>query len=301
MNTLLAHRSSQVLFALLLAGCSSSESAQTVELAVPQTDVASPASVPPSDPAAPATAVAQPATATSTLPPTSAASTPLPPTPNQANQATLARQWETTLTATGPEPVDASTATKPVTPATPHAATGNTHVKPFRPAGVAVNTQATRHHPLSGSQRHAAQVAQATMAPVAQSPASIRKTRFTALVSRLHSPVAVRQVELPSAPRTTMMLKLGNVGISNFNETTDVYFALKTSLQDWRDEHLAPGSTREFPCSLGADEACVFSMQTGEQAPVRYPLHQGDRYAIVWDSQNGIWDLRLARQDSEEN
>jgi hypothetical protein len=42
---------------------------------------------------------------------------------------------------------------------------------------------------------------------------------------------------------------------------------------------------------------CQFWMQTGDKSPVYYMMHHDNRYAIFWDAQKAIWDLRLAGQD----
>jgi hypothetical protein len=38
-------------------------------------------------------------------------------------------------------------------------------------------------------------------------------------------------------------------------------------------------------------------MQTGDRTPVYYAMHREQRYAIFWDQNKAIWDLRLAAQD----
>lgn len=96
------------------------------------------------------------------------------------------------------------------------------------------------------------------------------------------------------------MLKLGNVGISNFDDTTRVNFAIQTYQHDWTSEYLDPRDTREFACDTLENKGCMFWMQTGDKPPVVYAIDDA-RYAIIWDQQAGIWDLRKVGQSSDPN
>ena len=94
-------------------------------------------------------------------------------------------------------------------------------------------------------------------------------------------------------PQRTLMLKLGNVGISNFDDALRVHFAIQTLQSDWADEYLDPRDTREFFCNATDSPGCLFWMKTGDKPPVEYAMDQSHRYAIFWDSDKEIWDLQM--------
>lgn len=335
-------RFTYILLALLIAGCSGSQSGQQNKTAsvstaaTPQPAAAVSASAPtsPAVPASGADAVV-PATSTadaqSVAPPaeTSAAAAPAQPAgpkPNQPNQAALAKQWDTTMEASG------ATSAAPLQPASPEmASSGTPHpVKPPQSPNFVKSMVTTKQPALT-----AAQAASHIALAKATQPASIaaelhtqptasahldaniatkanpsvlatatgsiearRRVKFAAVASQLQRTVPLR-ITSPNPPQSMMMLKLGNVGISNFDDAIQVHFAIQTLQNDWTDKYLDPRDTREFFCNAIDSPGCLFWMKTGDKAPVEYAMNQSQRYAIFWDPDKGIWDLQRVASNAE--
>lgn len=138
---------------------------------------------------------------------------------------------------------------------------------------------------------HAAATAVAT-APL--SAKAMRQQHFTQLAARYTSPILLSQEELTNKPLQVFSLKVGGIGISNFDEQVRVNFAIKSVNSDWQDEYLDPAITREFQCGFPDD--CLFWMQTGSKPAVYYKMHTPARYAIFWDEGKELWDLKIARE-----
>lgn len=308
MNISPCHVYGPLLLAILLTGCSGQESGQATgsTAAVMAAQTASTPSTPAGTVAEPdashgaapemhdepapqaAMSAAQPAP-TGTAPPSPAESAAPPAAQaNQPDQASLARQAEPAL-----EP--AENAAAGTNKQNAMATLANPHATPQQLAHAAMASHAitqasTVHPPLATSQMaHASTVLNAQ---------SARAQKFASLMTRFHRPAALARYDTMVAPpptMTTMSLKMGGVGISNFDDVARVNFALKTPDSDWTNNYLDPRDTREFGCGLIGD--CLFWMQTGDRTPVYYAMHPEQRYAIFWDQNKAIWDLRLAVQD----
>jgi hypothetical protein len=135
--------------------------------------------------------------------------------------------------------------------------------------------------------------------PVAETAAvrALRREHFNALAIRLRPPALLAGTE-PGAgqPHVVMSLQAGNVGITNLDATLAVNFAMKSELGDWRSLRLAPRLSEEFGCSIGESD-CLFWMRTGAKPAVFYKVRSPDRYAIFWNTEQGLWDLRRVERD----
>jgi|GEM_PF-4389554 hypothetical protein len=300
-----------LLLAILLTGCSGQGSgsatestatvaAQTASMPLPPAStVAEPDAtnrVAPEmhDEPAPQTAVsaAQPAPSGTATPSPAESASPPAAQANQPDQASLAQQAESALEP--PSAIAAAGSDKQKAMAT----LGNPHITPQHLSHVAIANHAITQASPIHSQLAAPQIAHAPTVLNAQSATALKQQRFTSLLTRFHRPVALaRNDTLASPPPTmqTMSLKMGGIGISNFDDVARVNFALKTSDSDWTNNYLDPRDTREFGCGLIGD--CLFWMQTGDRTPVYYAMHPEQRYAIFWDQNKAIWDLRLAVQN----
>lgn len=311
MNISSCHVYAPLLLAVLLTGCSDQGSGQATEstTAMVAAQTASTPSAPASTVAEPdatfraapemhdeaspqaaasaaqpvPTGTASPAPAESTSPPTAQA--------NQPDQASLARQAELALEPAATAAADSYKQNAMATPA-------NHHATPQQLSHVAMAnhdiTQASADH----SQLATSQMAHASTVLNAQSAKTLKQQNFASLMTRFHRPAMLARYDTPAVPPQTMQtmsLKMGGVGISNFDDVARVNFALKTSDSDWTNDYLDPRDTQEFGCGLVGD--CLFWMQTGDRTPVYYTMHREQRYAIFWDQNKAIWDLRLAVQD----
>ncbi|WP_426689760.1 hypothetical protein [Rhodanobacter ginsengiterrae] len=311
MNISPCHVYGPLLLAILLTGCSGQESGQAPEgtAAVMAAQTASTPSTPAGtvsepdasqraapemhDEPAPQAAMpaAQPApTGTASTSPAASAAPPAAQA-NQPDQASLARQAEPALEPVANAAADSDKQHAMATLAIPHATPKQ--LSHTAMVNHAVTQASAVHSPLATSQMtHASTVLNA------QSATALKQQRFASLMTRFHHPAALARYDTLVAPpptMTTMSLKMGGVGISNFDDVARVNFALKTSDSDWTNNYLDPRDTREFGCGLIGD--CLFWMQTGDRTPVYYAMHHEQRYAIFWDQNKAIWDLRLAVQD----
>ena len=311
MNISPCHVYGPLLLAILLTGCSGQESGQATESTAAA--VAAPTA---STPSAPASTVAA-ADATQRLPPEmhdspapQAAASAAPPAPsgtatpspaesasppaaqaNQPDQASLARQAEPALE---PAAIEAAGSDKQNTMAT----LANPHITPQQMSHVAMANHAITQASAIHSQVATPQIAHASTVLNMQSAKAQKQQKFASLMTRFHRPAALARDDTLASPPPimhTMSLKMGGVGISNFDDVARVNFALKTSDSDWTNDYLDPRDTQEFGCGLVGD--CLFWMQTGDKTPVYYTMHHEQRYAIFWDQDKAIWDLRLAAQD----
>lgn len=290
------HRTTASLLAALLLGCSGSSGNPHAETAAAQAATSSaPAtsatvSKPEAAPAASGTATSEPDDAStssvSPAPPsaaTTAATEPAQTTharPNQADQAKLAAQMEAALHV--PEPASVA----------PVASTSHAHGALTHPANVAMAV-----HTAPPVVLHAAPVATTpihhlTAVTAIDSTTALRRARFASLATHFELPSLISHRDTTASPPQVMSLRMDHVGISNFDDTSRVNFALKSAESDWTNDYLDPRDSREFGCGLVGD--CLFWMQTGDASPVTYTMHSNQRYAIFWDAQKGMWDLRLA-------
>lgn len=301
-----------LLLAILLTGCSGQGSGATTESAAtvvaaqtasmplpPASTVAGPDAtnrVAPErhDEPAPQAAMsaAQPAPPGTATPSPAESASPPAAQANQPDQASLAQQAESALEPPAATAVAGSDKQKAM------ATLGTPHITPQHLSHVAIANHAITQASPIHSQLATPQIAHAPTVLNAQSATALKQQRFTSLQTRFHLPLALaRNDTLASPPPTmqTMSLKMGGVGISNFDDVARVNFALKTSENDWTNDYLDPRDTREFGCGLVGE--CLFWMQTGDRPPVYYTMHHDQRYAIFWDQNKAIWDLRLAVQD----
>lgn len=334
-------RSAYILLPLLIAGCSNSQSDQPNKtasaVATPRTAAATSALIPAS-PAAPASSAdavvpatsAKPGTQSPAPPPETPAAEapaqPATPRPNQANQAALAKQWDTAMEVSGPPPAaplqsappEAATSApthtgeppqpplvatammtaKQPTLTAPHAASHGALAKATHPADIAAEFHAQPPASMHLDASIAAKVSPPVMAAAAGSMEAKRQARFASVASHLQRTVPLR-VTGPNPSQTVMMLKLGNVGISNFDDAIQVHFAIQTLQNDWTDEYLDPRDTREFFCNAMDSPGCLFWMKTGDKAPVEYAMDQSHRYAIFWDPDKEIWDLQRVASNAD--
>jgi hypothetical protein len=241
--------------------------------------MAAEATPPTAEPASPLTSeAAVPATATNPEPAAEPTPGPLPAIGNEPDQAGPAAQAEAELAvpveASGTDPALAKPASAQVAAAiTAHAVTA-----------VSPQIAAATHH-VAPETQHAL--------PAHYSKAQ-RAQRFKRVAMQLHAPVLL--AETGKTGQTMYSLKLGNIGISNLDSSVLVHFAMKSMDAEWRNEALAAGITQEFECGLPQEE-CLFWMRTGSRPAVFYKMHTPDRYAIVWDGDQGLWDLRLVDKD----
>jgi hypothetical protein len=251
-----------------LAGCSDDghRGAMAAEATPPAGEPASPRT---SDAAVPAT-MATPETTVGQTP------QPLPAMGNEPDQAGPAAQAEAELAV----PVEAPAVDSP----------------PAKPATAQV-AAATKAHAVAtvGPQLAAATHAtpQTQLALPTHYTKAQRAQRFKRLAMQLRAPVLLAETEKPG--NTVYSLKLGNIGISNLDGSVLVHFAMKSMESEWRNEALAAGVTQEFDC--GFPQECLFWMRTGTKPAVFYAMHTPQRYAIVWDGGQGLWDLRLVDKD----
>lgn len=141
--------------------------------------------------------------------------------------------------------------------------------------------------------------ATAPAAPVADAAArrAMRREHMRAVAIRLRPPALLAGTE-PGAgqPQVVMSLQAGNVGITNLDAALPVNFAMKSELSEWRSESLAPRLSQEYGCSIGNSD-CLFWMRTGTKPAVFYKIRSPDRYAIFWNTEQGLWDLRRVERD----
>ena len=244
--------------AVSLAGCSGEATSQ----------LAQPASTRAADAAIPATAT-KPAPAAEQTP------GPLPATSNEPDQAGPASQAEAELAL----PVQAS----------------GTDSQPAKPISAQV-AAATKTHAVAtaGSQvASATRVTQTQHALPAQFTRAQRAQRFRQVSMQLKAPVLLAGTGKTGG--VLYSLKFGNIGISNLDNSVLVHFAMKSMDAEWRNEALAAERTQEFGCGLPQQD-CLFWMRTGTRPAVFYKMHAPQRYAIVWDGDRGLWDLRLVDQ-----
>lgn len=262
-----------VALALSLASCSNANNGQqeTVQAATVADAIEQPETpaesvepqvqeAPAEMPAAPAPASAQdPATAATTPEPAQA----LPPA--ETNAANQAEQAE----------ADASVASAPI-------ATG-THISPQ----VAAATHVAAGHP----QPHpAAEVAKPATVSASAMKADAR--RFRTLSMRARVATRLQATDSPNPPKL-MMLKAGNIGITNLDLQVPVHFAFRAFPGDWTNQTLAPNLSKELGCGMpGAN--CLFWMRTGAKPAVFYKMQAAKRYGIFWNASDGIWDMREA-------
>ena len=255
--------------AVSLAGCSGADDPRGAIAAEATSQLAQPASTRAADAAVPATAT-NPAPAAEQIP------GPLPATSNEPDQAGPASQAEAELAL----PVQAS----------------GTDSQPARPISAQV-AAATKTHAVATA---GSQVASATRitpqtqhALPAQFTRAQRAQRFRQVSMQLKAPVLLAGTGKTGG--VLYSLKFGNIGISNLDNSVLVHFAMKSMDAEWRNEALAAERTQEFGCGLPQQD-CLFWMRTGTRPAVFYKMHAPQRYAIVWDGDQGLWDLRLVDQ-----
>ena len=154
-----------------------------------------------------------------------------------------------------------------------------------------VATKAPPAMPGTGSataRNHLRMAAVATNHPHIDSPVS----HATAVA--VASGTSLSKALLANKPMHTYSLKIGDIGISNFDEQVQVHFAIRTIDGAWQDQSLAPAATDEFLCGFGQD--CRFWMQTGTKPAVYYTMQSPTRYAIFWNAEKELWDLEIARE-----
>ena len=313
MNISPCHVYGPLLLAILLTGCSGQESGQAPEstaavmaaqtASTPSTPAGTVAEPDASQRAAPemhdepapqaAMSAAQPAPTGTASPSPAESAAPPAAQANQPDQASLARQAEPALELAATAAAGSDKQNAMATLANPHA-----HATPQQLSHAAVASHAVTQASSVHSPHATPQMTHASTVLNAQSATALKQQRFASLMTRFHRPAALARYDTLVAPpptMTTMSLKMGGVGISNFDDVARVNFALKTSDSDWTNNYLDPRDTREFGCGLIGD--CLFWMQTGDRTPVYYAMHREQRYAIFWDQNKAIWDLRLAVQD----
>ena len=250
-----------------MSGCSQTgdgaRGADAVAEPAVEAEAASPQSVP-----APETAMPEPVSVA--MPTTAAIS-------NDADQASLAAQAEAQLESEAPSQVPGESPGLEQAHAQVHVAA----------VGINKAAIATQAHSMSAASVAAEKVGHAT--PQATAATAVK---FNRLAEKFQPPVLLAETK---EPQVLYSLKLGTVGISNLDDDARVYFAMKSMLSDWRNESLDPDDTRPFDCAVG-NGTCVFWMQTGQKPAVSYSMRSQQRYAIVWDGQKEMWDLRLTKQ-----
>ncbi|MFT3898548.1 MAG: hypothetical protein QM719_12815 [Thermomonas sp.] len=248
-----------------LAGCSGHDDHQGTMAAEATPLVAEPVSTQVPEAAAPGTVI-------NPAPTQEQASGPLPAVSNEPDQAGPAAQAEAELDI----PVEAPGAdSSPATPASTQAT-----------ATTKAHAVATIGPQLAAATHVAPQTQQAL--PTHYTKAQ-RAQRFRQVAMQLKAPVLLADTGKPG--RAMYSLKLGNIGLSNLDSSVLVHFAMKSMDAEWRNEALAAGNTQEFEC--GFPQQCLFWMRTGTKPAVFYAMHTPQRYAIVWDGEQGLWDLRL--------
>ena len=251
---------------------------------------ASPAVVPAAPHAASSTAMPPPAG--SAAPPPAGSAVAFAAQTNQPNQAILAQQAESATEA------PAATAVAGSDQAQAMATHKNDYVALQHTAQAALVHHAIADTSLVHPSLAPQQIAQAPTGLNAQSVKALRQRAFTSQLTRFNRPAMLAHTDTlaaPPPPMRTMSLKVGAIGISNFDNLARVNFALKTFGNDWTNDFIDPRDTQEFGC--GFPEDCLFWMQTGDKPPVYYAMHHDHRYAIFWDQGKASWDLRLAVQD----
>jgi hypothetical protein len=270
----------------LLVSCSNSNQKGTYQpasedlAAVEATDTAAPKSGPP--PATTTQSVTQP---DQMQPAPEPAPAPAPaPTSHESNsvdQAQLAAQAEAQMDAPSAAPGTAGIAGSPAVAAAKQAVT-----RPLANASAIPPPQAASKASVKASP------ASASTAPTAKAtPAD----KFRFLIAATASPALLSKLDSPREPPHTMSLMMGDIGISNLDDTSTVNFALKSHDSDWKNESLEPRLTGEFKCSGLVDE-CLFWMQTGMTPAVFYKLRSPERYAVFWNEQHAMWDLRVVKR-----
>ena len=254
-----------------LAGCSSHEQNLDANTAEATPVVPEPVST--------QTSEATPATVSSPMPTGEQTPEPLPAVSNDPDQAGPAAQAEAELAA----PVEA-----PGTDSAPTAAASAQITAPMKTHAVAtVSPQVAAATHIASPARHALP---------AQYTRAQRVQRFRQFAMQLKVPVLLAGDE--SHPLRVYSLKLGNIGITNLDNSVLVHFAMKSMDTDWRNESLSAEDTQEFGCgSMQHMQECLFWMRTGTKPAVFYTMHTPQRYAIVWNGDNGMWDLRLVDND----
>ena len=267
-----------------LAGCSSHEQNLDAKTAEATPVVPEPVST--------QTSEATPATVSSPMPTGEQTPEPLPAVSNEPDQAGPAAQAEAELAA----PVEASS-----TDSTPTAAAAEISAVDS-PATIKAQVHIAAHA-VTPAIKASTQVSAAThvaaqtqSASPALSAKALRVQRFRQFAMQLKAPVLLAGNE----KQGTVMysLKLGNIGITNLDNSVLVHFAMKSMDTDWRNESLSAEDTQEFGCgSMQHMQECLFWMRTGTKPAVFYTMHTPQRYAIVWNGDNGMWDLRLVDND----
>lgn len=269
-------RYASIVLTMSLAGCGNGGTGKTA------------ATTARAEPARPAQeAVMQPAADTTSAPQAMAvpANEPQPPASphssvahrNQGGQASLAKQEEDKLTTPppalgGPQPPQNHGAVAAAALAyPPHGG------QPMMAVAISHNP----HGPQSADHGGAA--------------SQFQMQHYAALAHHFQMHAIAIQHLTPDQQQQMLVLKAGDVGISNLDDATGVNFAMKSGFDDWRDEYLQPRDSKEFPC--GFNNECLFWMQTGSNPAVYYKIRSSSRYVIVWDADKQLWDLKLAQVD----
>jgi len=276
MNTSTCRSAIALVLLGLLAACSHSD--QGADEAIPEDSAAMQAvDAPAAKSEAPtAQATAQPDQKLPESPPPPATA-PAPHASNAAGQAQLATQAEAQM---GPSDAPGAAAMSPAA-----AAAERTVAHSMANAPAISRAESEVKQPVNGA---------AVVASTAPATA-VTSERFKHLIALTASPALLSKLDSPREPPKTMSMMMGDIGISNLDDSSPVYFALKTHDSDWKDASVDPRITEEFGCGL-VDE-CLFWMRTGTNPAVFYKLRSPERYALFWNEPSAIWDLRVVKRD----